>query len=66
MATQDEPNSVEYVDTVMEWRQWRLERAGFDPTEALRLASDRTVDIYLAVKLVHCGCPHSTAARIVT
>lgn len=59
-------NEADRIDQVMEWRQWRLERAGFDPTDALRLASDRSVDVYLAVKLINGGCPHATAVRIVT
>ncbi len=57
-------DGVERVDKVMEWRQHELERAGFDPTDALRLASDRSVDISYAVKLIYRGCPHQTAMRI--
>ena len=54
----------ERVDKVMEWRQRELERAGYEPTDALRLASDRSVDLYMAVELIHRGCPHKTAIRI--
>ena len=54
----------ERVDKVMEWRQRELERAGYEPTDALRLASDRSVDLYMAVELIHRGCPHRLAMRI--
>ena len=58
-------DGVERVDKVMEWRQRELERAGYDPTDALRLASDRSIDVYFAVELIRRGCPHATALRII-
>lgn len=57
-------DGVERVDKVQGWRQEILERAGYEPTDALRLAADRSVDIHLAVRLIKAGCPHSTAVRI--
>ena len=57
---------LERVDKVTAWRQEVLECHGYEPADALRLASDRSVDLHRAVELVRAGCPHSTAVQILT
>jgi hypothetical protein len=54
------------VDKVGAWRQEILERAGYEPSDALYLASDHNVDLHRAVELIKSGCPASTAMRILT
>ena len=45
------------------WRRQRLERAGFEPGLALRLAAG-TADLHALIGLVERGCPPHLAARI--
>jgi len=49
---------------VLGWRIEQLIAVGFDSDAALLLALDRNVDLHQASKLVRCGCPPSTAFRI--
>ena len=46
------------------WRRRHLERAGFDPRLAERLANDRRFDLNALLHLVAHGCPPELAARI--
>jgi hypothetical protein len=46
------------------WRRRRLERAGFDPDLAARLASDRRFDLHAVLELIDQGCPPELAVRI--
>lgn len=55
---------VERVDKVVAYRQEILERNGYEPADALRLASDRDVDLHRAVDLVRAGCSHRMAVEI--
>jgi NTE family protein len=48
---------------VEEWRQRRLEAAGFDPTLAAELATTHT-DLHELLHLLDQGCPPDLAARI--
>jgi len=57
---------VDAVDKVGAWRQEILERAGYCESDAIRLASDHSVDLHRAVELIKAGCPFSTAVRILT
>lgn len=49
---------------VVEWRFDVLERAGYDPVSALRLALDAGVDLHAACDLVAAGCSQRLALAI--
>jgi hypothetical protein len=51
-------------DRVERWRQDELERAGFAPPDAARLAARTDVDLHGAVKLLERGCPQDLALKI--
>ena len=46
------------------WRFDSLRKAGFDERDALELAMRNDVDLHLALRLIHRGCKHETALRI--
>jgi hypothetical protein len=58
----------EYIETELErverWRADALERAGFDPDQASRLAARPDVDLHRAIDLVERGCPPVLALQI--
>jgi hypothetical protein len=58
----------EYIETELErverWRADALERAGFDPEQASRLAARPDVDLHRAIDLVERGCPPTLALQI--
>ncbi len=56
--------SDQKVHGVTEWRRRRLERAGFEPSQADALARDRRVDLHAVLELLDRGCPPELAARI--
>jgi len=49
---------------ILRWRSEELCRAGYDPRDALRLASRPDVDLHLATSLLARGCPERTALLI--
>ena len=49
---------------VFDWRFQQLLRAGYTHDQAWRLASEATVDIREAERLLDEGCPRETAQRI--
>jgi hypothetical protein len=51
-------------DAVVRWRFDALVRAGYGWGSALRLAKRRDVDLHVAERLAHDGCPPETALRI--
>lgn len=55
---------VEEGDEVFDWRFATLCRAGYAPSDAWQLATNAEVDVRLAEKLLHSGCPVATAMRI--
>jgi len=63
-AAQVEDSGVIRADVVMRWRFEELVRAGFDPSDALELASRDDVDLHRAVELLAAGCPAATALAI--
>jgi hypothetical protein len=64
MATA-QSNRVEQRDEqVLRWRFEELRRAGFETEDALAVAADVKIDLHLATKLLHRGCPPQTALRI--
>jgi hypothetical protein len=51
-------------DRVVSWRREELERAGYAPTAARRLARNVAVDLHAAIDLIRNGCSPEMAARI--
>jgi hypothetical protein len=51
-------------DRVERWRQDELERAGFNPRDAGRLAARNDVDLHRATDLLERGCPQDLALKI--
>jgi hypothetical protein len=51
-------------ERVENWRAEELVRAGFDPSDAIALASRHDIDLHLAVHLLEQGCPYETAIEI--
>ena len=49
---------------VLRWRFERLVRAGYDPDDALELATHPEIDLRAAETLVRRGCPSRTAVSI--
>jgi rRNA processing protein Krr1/Pno1 len=58
LVTETEQERVEH------WRAEELVRAGFDPSDAIALASRHDIDLHLAVGLIKRGCPYETAIAI--
>ena len=62
------PAVQEIVETELErverWRAHELERAGYEPEDALELAARLDVDLHAAVDLLERGCPPQLAVEI--
>jgi hypothetical protein len=62
------PAVQEIVETELErverWRAQELERAGYEPEDALELAGRLDVDLHGAIGLLERGCPPQLAVRI--
>jgi hypothetical protein len=56
-----DPTEMERIER---WRAEELERAGYEPRAAGRLAVRHDVDLHLAIDLLQRGCPPSLALRI--
>lgn len=52
------------VERIERWRAEELERAGYDPRAAEKLAIRHDVDLHLAVELIQQGCPTDVALKI--
>ena len=52
------------AERIERWRSEELERAGYDPRSAARLASRLDIDLHLATDLLDRGCPAEVALRI--
>jgi len=63
-VAQFEELEVAEAERVIRWRFDELTRAGFDPADALVLATHLDVDLHVAAGLVGSGCPRETALRI--
>jgi hypothetical protein len=63
-AAQFEQLGSVQAEDVLRWRFRELVRVGFDPCDAMILASHVQIDIHAAADLVERGCPHHTAAQI--
>ncbi len=51
-------------EAIVEWRERRLELAGFAPSIARELAGTWEIDLHELLELVDRGCPPHLAARI--
>ena len=63
-AAQFEQLGSVQAEDVLRWRFRELVRVGFDPCDAMILASHVEIDIHAAADLVCRGCSPETAARI--
>ena len=61
--TAAEAQSVE-LERVESWRLQELERAGYSPAAAAKLAARHDIDLHFAVELVERGCPPDVALQI--
>ena len=52
------------LERVEQWRAEELERGGFKPADAARLAARHEVDLHAAVELLKNGCPAELAIEI--
>ena len=52
------------IERIEQWRAEELERAGYEPIHALRLAERYDVDLHLATNLIRQGCPALVALDI--
>jgi hypothetical protein len=52
------------MERIERWRAEELERAGYEPRAAGRLAVRHDVDLHTAVDLLERGCPTDLALRI--
>lgn len=52
------------IERIERWRAEELERAGYEPRAAGRLAVRHDVDLHTAVDLLERGCPADLALRI--
>jgi hypothetical protein len=57
---------IEQTETerIERWRAEELERAGYEPRAAGRLAVRHDVDLHAAVDLIQRGCPADLALKI--
>ena len=52
------------IERIERWRAEELERAGYEPRAAGRLAVRHDVDLHSAIELLERGCPTDLALRI--
>ena len=52
------------IERIERWRADELERAGYEPRTAGRLAVRHDVDLHRAVELLERGCSHDLALKI--
>ena len=52
------------IERIERWRTEELERAGYEPRAAGRLAVRHDVDLHIAVELLGRGCPADLALQI--
>ena len=52
------------TERIERWRAEELERAGYEPRAAGRLAVRHDVDLHAAVDLIQRGCPADLALKI--
>ena len=52
------------LERVEQWRAEELERGGFKPADAARLAARHEVDLHAAVELLKNGCPAELSLEI--
>ena len=52
------------LERIEQWRAEELERGGYKPADAARLAAEHQVDLHVAVDLLQRGCPAEVALQI--
>ena len=64
MPTTETPDRLTEQELVERWRAQELERAGYPPAAAAKLAARLDVDLHLAIDLVRQGCTPDVALSI--
>jgi hypothetical protein len=64
IAAQFEQLDEVEAEEILRWRFQRLTSAGYQPRQAVVLASRIEIDLHEATDLVGRGCPSETALRI--
>lgn len=64
IAAQFEQLDETEAEEILRWRLQRLISAGYQPPNAMMLASRIEVDLHEATDLAERGCPSDTALRI--
>jgi hypothetical protein len=64
MTAAEAPTFETELERIEAWRAEELERAGFAPKDAARLASRLDVDLHRAVSLLENGCSPELALQI--
>jgi hypothetical protein len=64
IAAQFEQLDEVEAEEILRWRFQRLTSAGYQPPDAVMLASRVEIDLHEATDLVERGCPSETALRI--
>jgi len=52
------------IERINRWRADELERAGYDPRGAAKVAARHDIDLHSAIELVQRGCPPEVALAI--
>jgi hypothetical protein len=63
-ATEQQLLDQSEIERIERWRAEELERAGYEPRAAGRLAVRHDVDLHFAVELLNRGCAAELALRI--
>lgn len=63
-ATEQQLLEHSEIERIERWRAEELERAGYEPRAAGRLAVRHDIDLHFAVELLNRGCSQALALRI--
>jgi hypothetical protein len=63
-ATEQQLLEQSEIERIERWRAEELERAGYEPRAAGRLAVRHDIDLHFAVELLNRGCSPALALRI--
>jgi hypothetical protein len=61
---QTKTTAVQALEQVVRWRCEQLEKSGFAPALAARVAENTDYDLHALIELVERGCPSELAVRI--
>ncbi len=64
MTAAELKNTETELERIERWRAEELERAGFEPSAAVLLATRMDVDLHYAIDLLRAGCSPELALQI--